>query len=344
MQEKIANYVLGILSKEESDTLAEHINSCFDCSQYAQALKNENRLLLQLGRKLDSDLTIHQDKVIEALNRYPLTARTKVLSIWRIIMKSPITKLTAAAFIVAAALIVVSQIVGSIPAFAKVIKNVVNADSISFLFKQQLGNQPVFVSKMYIQGEKIRMDMVGAEGEKPGLEKLRKEMQRRNLTALHSTIGDFTAKEALELDHFRTTFKKTKMDDRAAEEFGKANIIGNFRKVKPENADWIGEELQNGRKIDVYLVKHVDLMGIKAELSGKEGERMTVWVDRASSLPVKILLEASFHSEGKSRDWLEFSEFVWNEPFDEDLFSLQIPEDYTDVEQSDANDAENTQM
>jgi hypothetical protein len=328
MQEKIADYVLGILTKEESNTLAEHINNCSGCSQYAQTLKKENRLLLQLGEKLDADMTIRQEKVIEAIKHHSPTTRTKVLSIGRIIMKSPITKLAAAAVIVIAALIVGSQIVGSTPAFAKVIENVVNADSISFLLKQQLGNQPVFVSKMYIQGEKIRMDMVGAEGEKPSLEKLRKEMQRRNLTALHSTIGDFTAKEALELDHFRKTFKKRQLDDRTVLEFTKTNLVEQFRSVKPEDAQWTGEESQNGRKIDVYVVRHVDIMGIKGELSGEEGQRMTVWVDRASSLPVKILLETSFHVEGKSRDWLEFSEFTWNEPFDENLFSLQAPEGY----------------
>ncbi|MHC4544736.1 MAG: hypothetical protein ACYTDW_05875 [Planctomycetota bacterium] len=250
-------------------------------------------------------------------------------NVWRIIMKSKITKLAAAAVIVVAALIVGSQIVGSTPAFAKVIENVVNAESINFLFKQQFGNQPAFICKMYIQGEKMRMDIVGAEGDQQGLEKLREAMKRRNLTALHSTIGDFTAKETLELDHFRKTFKKRELDDRTVTEFTKTNLVEQFRSVKPEDAERTGEESQNGRKIDVYLVRHVDIMGIKAELSGEEGHRMTVWVDRASSLPVKILLETSFHVEGKSRDWIEFSEFVWNEPFDEDLFSLQVPEGYT---------------
>lgn len=333
MQEKIADYVLGILSKQECDTLAEHLNSCPDCNRYAQALQNENSLLLQLGRNLDADMIIRQDKVIEALNHHSKKTRTKVFSIGRIIMKSPITKLAAAAVIVVTALIVGSQIVGSTPAFAKVIKNVVNAESISFLLRQKLGNKSPFVSRIYIQGEKIRHDLTGAEGEQQNLEKLRKEMKRRNITALLTVIGDFTAKEALELDHFRKTFKKTKMDDRAVEEFGKANIISKFRNVKPENAEWIGEESQNGRKIDVYLVRHIDIMGIKAELSGEEGQRMTVWVDRESSLPVKILLETSFHIEGKSRDWLEFSEFVWNEPFDENLFSLKAPEGYNPAEQ-----------
>ena len=255
------------------------------------------------------------------------SARTQP-NVWRIIMKSKITKLAAAAVIVVAALIVGSQIVGSTPAFAKVIENITNAESISFTLKQQLGIQPAFICKMYIQGEKMRMDMTGAEGEQPGLEKLRKEMKRRNLTAFQSSIGDFTAKEALDLDHFNKTFKKRQLDDRAVAEFTRTNLVEQFRNVKPEDAEQTGEESQNGRKIDVYLVRHVDIMGIKGELSGEEGQKMTVWVDRVSSLPVKILLETSFHVEGKSKDWIEFSEFTWNEQFDENLFSLQAPEGY----------------
>jgi outer membrane lipoprotein-sorting protein len=329
MKDKIADYVLGILSKEESDTLAKHLSSCPDCSQYVKALKNENRLLLQLGEKLDADMTIRQDKAIEALNAQPPTEQTKVFSIGRIIMKSRITKLAAAAVIVVAALIVGSQIVGPTPAFAMVIKKITSAESISFTVKQQLGNPPAFICKMYIQGEKIRMDMTGAQGEHQGLEKLRKEMQRRNLTAFQSSIGDFTAKEALDLYHFPKTFKKRQLDDRTVAEFNRTNLVEQFRNVKAEDAKRTGEESQDGRKIDVYLVRHVDIMGIKAELSGQEGQKMTVWVDRASSLPVKILLETSFHVEGKSKDWMEFSEFTWNEQFDEDLFSLQVPEGYT---------------
>jgi hypothetical protein len=329
IQEKVPDYVLGILSQKEIDTLDEHISNCTECNQYVHELKNQNCLLLQLGDKVQADMTIRQDKVIEALKHHSPRARTKLFSIGRFIMKSSITKLAAAAVIVVAALIVGSQIVVSTPVFATVIQKVTNAESISFLLRQQLGNQPVFVSKMYIQGDKIRIDIVGAEGDQPNLEKLREEMKRRNLTALNSTIGDFTAKQALDLDHFRKTFKKRQLDDRTVTEFTRANLIEQFRKVKPENAERIDEESQNGRKIDVYVVRQVDIMGIKGELSGQEGQKMTVWVDRASSLPVKILLETSFHVEGKSKDWLEFSEFTWNEPFDEDLFSLQVPEGYT---------------
>ncbi len=256
---------------------------------------------------------------------------------WRIAMKSRPAKLAAAAAIIIAVLIGIHQFGGSTPAFAEVIENVVSAKSVSFVMKQKLGIQPAFVCRMYIQGEKIRMDMIGAEGQQEGLEKLRSEMQRRNLTAFMSTIGDFTVKESLELDHFRKTYKKRELDDRVVAHFMKANLIEQFHNVKHEDAEWLREELQDGRKIDVYLAKHVNLMGIEAKLSGKEGEGMTVWVDRRSSLPVRILLKASFHVEGKSEDWLDFSEFAWNEPLDEDLFSLEIPEGYTAVEQSEPN-------
>ena len=104
MQKKIADFILGILSEEESNSLTEHVSSCADCRQYVQALQNENRLLLQLSEKFDTDMPIRQDKVIEALKHHSPAARTKVLSIGRIIMKSSITKLAAAAVIIIAIL------------------------------------------------------------------------------------------------------------------------------------------------------------------------------------------------------------------------------------------------
>jgi hypothetical protein len=250
-------------------------------------------------------------------------------NLWRTIMKSPITK-------IAAVITVVCALIGSLwlldrgtgVAFGQVIENVTKAESVSFLFKQKIGDQPVFVSKVYIQHKKVRLDILGAQGQQQSVEQLQKEMQRRNLTSLLSMIGDFTHKYALELDHFRRTYKKTELDDRTVAEFTKANLIEQFRNAKEENAEWVSQEMQDGRVIDVYVIRDVKLMGIEAELSGQEGSRMKVWVERKSGLPVRILLEASFDVEGKSKDWLEFYDFAWNEPVDEDLFNLEAPEGY----------------
>jgi outer membrane lipoprotein-sorting protein len=46
-------------------------------------------------------------------------------------------------------------------------------------------------------------------------------------------------------------------------------------------------------------------------------------------MPVRILLQFSSDAEGKSEDSIEFSDFAWNEPLEQDLFDLNPPEGYT---------------
>ena len=245
-------------------------------------------------------------------------------------MRSLKGKLAVAAIIVLAVLIGVFLIGGrgTGAAFGKVIESVSNAGSARFSMKEKMGGQPAFVVKVYIQGQKMRLDMIGGEGEDEMLQSLKSEMERLNLTAFMSTIVDFATREVLDLDHFRKTYRKHGLDDQAAAASTGANLIEQFRKIRSEDAQWLRDESQDGRKIGVYLVTHVNLMGIKADLSGREGERMTVWVDSKTDLPVKILLEMSTYREGTSRDWFEFCAFVWNESLDPALFSLEIPEGY----------------
>jgi hypothetical protein len=251
---------------------------------------------------------------------------------WSNIMKSPLTKLAAAAVVVLGILAASYFLPGNSlapRAFGEVLRNVINAESISFHSKQKLGIGPAMVFKMYIQGQKIRGDLVAVEGDQKGLDQLQKEMKERKLSALMSYITDFERKDGIEFDHFRKTYKKINIDDRLAAEFTKTNPIEQFRAVKAEDAERIGEESQDGRKIDVYLVRKVNLMGIKTELSGQEKERMTVRVDRITGMPVRILLQFSSDAEGKSEDSIEFCDFAWNEPLEQDLFDLNPPEGYT---------------
>lgn len=262
-----------------------------------------------------------------------VSASTRALGIGRIIMKSSVTK-------IAAVITLVCALIGSLwlfdhgtaVAFGEVIEKVTKAESVSFTNKQKLASN-IFTFQMYIRGRKLRGDLLDFEPDEEGVqEKMRREMEQRNLPAILTYIADFAHKEHLQLDHFRKTYKQDRIDERAASEFAKTHLIEQFRNVKQENAEWIGEEKQNGRRIDVYLVKHVELMGIKAELSGEPGERMKVWVDRQSRLPVRILLEISARADGPSDDWLEYYDFTWNESLDEDLFKLEVPEGYTFAE------------
>jgi len=104
MRYKIADYILGILSQDEIEALDKHISQCSQCKEYADALQNEKQKLLQFGENLDKEMNSREIKVIETLDRIS-NVKTKLPSIWRIIMKSHIAKLAAAATIIAVVLL-----------------------------------------------------------------------------------------------------------------------------------------------------------------------------------------------------------------------------------------------
>jgi outer membrane lipoprotein-sorting protein len=103
IQDKIADYVIGVLRQEEIDALDKHISQCPRCSEYTESLQSEKRSLLQFGKTLDSEMDARQAKVIEALNQGSIK-KAKLLSIWRTIMKTRITRIAAAAVIIIAVL------------------------------------------------------------------------------------------------------------------------------------------------------------------------------------------------------------------------------------------------
>ena len=332
-------YALGELPSEHLSEVRAHLAHCSQCQTELQDLE----ILLECTDAM-SQLSADEQacesakqKLFEAAAQHRTKKSTAgpaaaFESIWRRIMTTKKLTLAAAALIVIAVLVASYLFPSSgitATTFAHVIKNVIKAESISFHSRQQLGIEPTVVSKMYIQGRKLRMDIETIQSDQPGAEKLKEQMQLRKLSALLSNIADFERKDGIELDHFRKTYKKLNIDDRMVAEFTQNNPIEQFRNIKPENAELLRTESDQNRQIDVFLIKHVDLMGIKAELSGKEGERMTVWVDRHSLLPTRILLEASAHVEGKSKDFFEFYDFAWDETIAEDTFDLKPPEGYT---------------
>ncbi|UCG46421.1 MAG: hypothetical protein JSU94_13040 [Phycisphaerales bacterium] len=252
-------------------------------------------------------------------------------NIWRSIMKDKRYKLAAAA-VITGAILVGSLLLfdhGGPRAFGQVIEKVRSADSVSFLSRQKIGNQPVLVFRMYLQGDKVRCDLVEMKGQAEEFEQSRAEMEKGKIDAFETFVADFTRKQVLELDHVRKNFKKFELSSEVAAAFAGVNLLEQFRQVKPDDAKWIEEQSQDGRRIDVYLITPADFIGIKAILSGVEAQRMTLWVDRPTGLPVKILIEASLHVDGQRTDWFNFSDFAWNEPLDPKMLELEPPGGYT---------------
>jgi len=104
MQSQLVDYILGVLNQEQVDALNEHTNQCINCREYLKSLEDENDLLLQFGKSLEATMTTHQDRVIKTLSHSIPSKYRKDVPIWRIIKKSPITKLAVAAAIIIVAI------------------------------------------------------------------------------------------------------------------------------------------------------------------------------------------------------------------------------------------------
>ena len=219
--------------------------------------------------------------------------------------------------------------------FAQVIENVTKAESISFVFRQKLGSQPAMVSRMWMQQDKTRMDLVGVEmsadltgPQADGVRKLRELGEGGNLPVLLTLIADTARGELIELDHFRKTAVKSKRMYIRAEAGIPQNLVEQFRNVKGDDAELVGEEQRDGRTVLVYRLTKLDLPSFMARKEPGDQMEMTVWVDAETGLPVRIRIEGALSATRDDHSFFDWDEFAWNQPLDPGLFSLEVPEGY----------------
>jgi predicted anti-sigma-YlaC factor YlaD len=105
IKEKIADLVSGMLSEPQVQTVEQHLDECAGCREYARALKHEDGLLTEFFTMIDTNMTERQERVVKAINRSYVSEQSDNIAIWRIIMKSRITKLAAAAAIIGAVML-----------------------------------------------------------------------------------------------------------------------------------------------------------------------------------------------------------------------------------------------
>lgn len=206
----------------------------------------------------------------------------------------------AAAVVVLAAVAVLWLVIDrtSTRAFADAIQNVKQADSVQLTITTRMGRQAEVEGKMYLKGDRLRGEMILPQS-------------RRMLIK----IGDLSQKRALFLDPQRQLAQSIDIDEHFAKDF--ANPIDQLRRARPEDARKLGEENVGGRLTHVYLMRSVDLLGIRGDAE------MLVWVDPKDGVPVKIVIRDS-----EPKQEIRFEDFVWNHPIEDDLFSLSVPDGY----------------
>jgi hypothetical protein len=137
-KELLVGYVEGFLDEPQKRAVAEHLRECPSCHEQVQQIEGLRERLVTNGKALaGSNLENEVMNRIIRQQKIQLEAQgglSKAPNIWRIIMKSRITKLAIAAAIIIAALIGLHSIggnpLGATVTFAQVIEPILNAKTV----------------------------------------------------------------------------------------------------------------------------------------------------------------------------------------------------------------------
>lgn len=194
------------------------------------------------------------------------------------------------------------------PAFADVVAKVQKAKSVTFRMTQKLTPQsPTIQQKWYLQDDGIRLELLVPPGYQD---------QGHVFMAI---VANSRNKKAMELDFVKKIARPTPMSKQTPARF---NLIDSLRRAKDSDAKFIGNEDRDGRKTRAYEFTRLHVLGLSGKV--KEGETAKLWVDAASGLPVRMVVETLL-ADGKGKSSLIFEDFEWNKELPGDLFKLEAP-------------------
>jgi hypothetical protein len=299
IRELLAAYVEDLLNEQEKRLVEEHLKDCAACQAELKDLTNLRNRLVKNGKVLaQSGLEDNvMDRIVREQNAR-LNAASEAgiaLKIKRIIMKSPITKLAAAAVIIIAAVFGVSQFFGGTVTFAEVIQPILNARTV--VLDLMMGGEDAPVVHDIVVGTRIRRTFSNMD------------------TIL---ILDLDNSKMLSLDPKSKGAMYIDIEGRIQE--GTRSYIGLVRNIVEdikEHPDWpvqeLGQQEIDGRRAVGFLVRG-------------ENEEITIWADAKTALPIRIEMLLGQSLSKQTHYILKNIEF--NVPVDESLVSMEPPADY----------------
>jgi len=302
MKDYIADMVTGTLSQENARILNQHLSQCPACKNYAQALKEEDLLLSKIFTNIDVDMKNRQQRVLEAIEGCSLPKPKNSIStrlepgrkIWRIIMKSPITKLAAAAVIIVAVLIGIHELggilYGASVAWADVIKPILNAQTarLDIIIGSQ-ENQTVIHDE--IMGSRIRRTVSNVKHTDIII-----DLQQQKVLTLDNVTKTAVYIELGGLDNLQNYVELLR------------NTIVRLQNKPDFQVDNLGLQEIEGKDYIVFVAE-------------SEKETITIWADPKTALPRRI--EQKTPNMQIVCDNLQFDVVL-----DESRFSMEIPDSY----------------
>jgi len=212
-------------------------------------------------------------------------------SVWRTIMKSPLTKLAAAAVLVIAAIAGVGSFLGGTVTFAEVVEPILNARTV--ILDLVIGRDETGpVMHEIVVGSRIRRT----------ISNLPNITQILDLDGAKMLALDTEAKTASYVDIQGPLQRRTKN----YVEFLRQVIIG---LQKDPHIEELGERLIDGHKAIGFCAKG-------------ENEEVTIWADPKTARPIRVELQVG-------QMFVILKNFKLNAPVEDSLVSMDVPPGYT---------------
>ncbi|MHC4173139.1 MAG: zf-HC2 domain-containing protein [Planctomycetota bacterium] len=291
-KEILVAYLEGLLAEPQKQAVAEHLKDCSACQAEVKQLTSLRDRLVNNGRTVaQSDL---EDDVLNRIVREQnvrLKAADKAaagLKLRRLIMKSPITRMAAAAMIIIAVLIGIHQFGSGTVTFADVIEPILNAKTM--IFDVFIGDEETGTAmNETIVGQKIRRTISNMPGMTMIIDPESSRMLVLNDTDNSAGYVDIqgTVKERHQsyVEFLRQVITKLK-----------------------DNHQELGEQEIDGRKAIVF------------EAQG-QNEGVKIWADPETALPIRIELTLGQMST-------IMKNFQFDPPIDDSLVSMHVPAGY----------------
>jgi outer membrane lipoprotein-sorting protein len=297
-KELLVAYIEGLLSESDASNLREHLKNCPSCQKEQKQIAELHNRLVKNGKTLSqSNLEAKVMNQILRDQKSRLRASSEVkkpYNIWRLIMKSKITKLAIAAAIIIAVLIGLHSIgnpFGATVTFAKVVEPILKARTI--ICDMIIGNDENNPSMHeIIVGSRIRRTMSNMPGMTHIIDLENSQMlvliDEDNTASYVNIEGDLGDRTQSYVNFLRNIIMKLKNNP---------------------NIEKLGEQIIDGHKAVGFTGRGPN-------------EEVTIWADAKTALPIRIYLRV-----GQMGAILK--NFELDSPVDDSLLSMDVPAGYT---------------
>ena len=294
-KELLVAYFEGLLEDSEQQAVEEHLKDCSSCQAELQELKGLHDRLVTNGKALaqsNLEKDVMNQLIREQNIRLKAAARaTEALNIRRLIMRSPMTKIAAAAVIIFAVLIGINPFGGTVT-FADVVKPLLNART-------------------------LILDMiVGDEETGTVIHDVIVDQRIRRVISRQEHVVNIIDPESAKMLTLHTGGKIAAYSDiQGSIQEGTRDYVASLRKII--------SDLQNNPDFEAKELGEKEIDGQK--VVGFSTDEFTIWADVKTALPVRIEVE----SPQLSAVFKNFQFNVPVEEL-ESLVSMDLPDGYTE--------------